>query len=56
MMIIMMPCKVVLINHQNSKYCCMFTFDSTHVILCYVYTIGYHSSSLGGHEGMFQAF
>ena len=33
MMIIMMLCKVVLINHENNKYSYMFNFDSTHVIM-----------------------
>ena len=59
-MIVMMLCKVALVNHQ--KYCCMFAFDYTHVIMYemyhheyyYVYTIGYHSSSIGGLEGMLQ--
>ena len=43
-MIIIMLYKVLLINHQNGKHCCMFCFDSTLVImyvpswiLCYVY-------------------
>ena len=30
---IMMKCKVVLINHQNKKYSGMFIFDFTNVIM-----------------------
>ena len=45
----LMLCKVVLINQQNSKYCCMFTFDSTHVIMLEMYHHEYYimSTQLG---------